>query len=44
VQATGTRQHPDNVRSRLLTSVRERANELLAEREQPLIGHITPHR
>jgi integrase len=39
----GTRQHPDKVRSRLLTSVRERANELLAEREQPLIGHITPH-
>jgi hypothetical protein len=44
VQASGTRQHPDNVRSWLLTSVRERANELLAEREQPLIGHITPHR
>lgn len=39
----GTRQHPDNVRSRLLASVRERANELLAEREQPLIGHMTPH-
>jgi integrase len=39
----GTRQHPDNVRSRLLASVRERANELLAEREQPAIGHMTPH-
>jgi integrase len=39
----GTRQHPDNVRSRLLAPVRERANELLAEREQPLIGHMTPH-
>jgi integrase len=39
----GTRQHPDNIRSRLLASVCERANELLAEREQPLIGHITPH-
>jgi integrase len=39
----GTRQHPDNVRSRLLASVRERANELLAERQQPLIGHMTPH-
>lgn len=37
----GTRQHPDNVRSRLLASVRERANELLAEREQPVIGHMT---
>jgi integrase len=39
----GTRQHPDNVRSRLLASVCERANELLAEREQPAIGHTTPH-
>jgi Phage integrase family len=39
----GTRQHPDAVRSRLLASVRERANELLAEREQREIGHMTPH-
>lgn len=39
----GTRQSPDNVRSRVLASVRERANELLAEREQLLIGHVTPH-
>jgi integrase len=39
----GTRQHPDNVRSRLLAAVRERANELLAERDQPVIGHMTPH-
>jgi integrase len=39
----GTRQHPDNIRSRLIASVRERANELLAQREQPLIGHLTPH-
>jgi integrase len=39
----GTRQQPDNIRSRLLASVRERANELLAEREQPPIGHMTPH-
>ncbi|MGH2955434.1 MAG: tyrosine-type recombinase/integrase [Solirubrobacterales bacterium] len=38
-----TRQHPDNVRSRLLAAVRERANELLAEHEQPSIGHMTPH-
>jgi hypothetical protein len=28
----GTRQHPTNVRSRLLTSVRERPSELLGER------------
>jgi integrase len=39
----GTRQHPDNVRSRLLASVRERANELLAGRDLPVIGHMTPH-
>jgi integrase len=39
----GTRQYPDNVRARLLASVRERANELLAEREQLPIGHVTPH-
>jgi hypothetical protein len=39
----GTRQHPDHVRSRSLASVRERANDLLAEHEQPLIGHMTPH-
>jgi integrase len=39
----GTRQHPDNVRSRMLAAVRERANELLVEREVPLIGHMTPH-
>jgi integrase len=32
----GTRQHPDNIRSRLLTGVRERANALLADAgEQP---------
>lgn len=39
----GTRQHPDNVRSRMLASVRDRANELLSKREQPLIVHMTPH-
>jgi integrase len=39
----GTRQHPDNIRSRLLSSVRNRANELLAERDQLPIGHMTPH-
>lgn len=39
----GTRQQPDNVRSRLLASVRERANELLAKRGEPPIGRMTPH-
>ena len=39
----GTAQHPDNVRARLLASVRERANQVLAERQQPPIGHMTPH-
>jgi integrase len=38
-----TRQNPDNVRSRLLASVLDRANELLADRDEPLIGHLTPH-
>ena len=39
----GTRQHPDNIRSRLLTGVRERANTLLAEAGQQPIEHMTPH-
>jgi integrase len=39
----GTPQHPDNVRARLLSSVRDRANELLVERGEPTIGHLTPH-
>ena len=40
---TGTRQHPDNVRARLLTVSQQRANELLADRGQPPIHHMTPH-
>ncbi len=39
----GTRQHPDNIRARLLTGVLERANTLLADREQQPIAHMTPH-
>jgi integrase len=39
----GTRQHPDNVRSRLLAGVLERANELLAEAGEQPITHMTPH-
>jgi integrase len=39
----GTPQHPDNVSARLLSSVRDRASELLAERGEPTIGHLTPH-
>jgi integrase len=39
----GTRQSPDNVRARILASVRVRANELLAARGERPIGHLTPH-
>jgi integrase len=39
----GRRQNPDNVRSRVLNHVRERANELLAADRRPPIGHMTPH-
>ncbi len=39
----GTRQNADNVRSRVLIPVRERANELLAADGRPPIGHMTPH-
>lgn len=39
----GTRQHSDNVRSRVLARVRSRANELLAERGEESIEHLTPH-
>ena len=39
----GTRQHPDNIRSRLLAGVLERANELLADAGERPIGHMTPH-
>lgn len=39
----GTRQHPDNVRSRLLAGVLERANVLLADAGEQPITHMTPH-
>lgn len=39
----GTRQQSDNVRSRVLARVRSRANELLAERGEESIEHLTPH-
>lgn len=39
----GTRQQPDNVRSRLLAGVLERANELLAAAGHQPIAHMTPH-
>jgi integrase len=39
----GTRQHPDNIRSRLLAGVLERANALLADRGEQSIAHMTPH-
>lgn len=39
----GTRQHPDNVRTRVLANVRNRANELLSERGELPITHLTPH-
>lgn len=39
----GTRQDPDNVRSRLLPRLRERANELLETRGYRKVGHLTPH-
>jgi integrase len=39
----GTPQHPDNVRARILAPIHTRANELLAERGQLPIAHMTPH-
>jgi integrase len=39
----GTRQRPDNVRARLLAAVRERADELLEQRGERRIAHLTPH-
>jgi integrase len=39
----GTRQSPDNVRSRVLARVRSRANDLLLERGEEPIEHLTPH-
>jgi integrase len=40
---TGRRQHPDNVRARILAPIRERANELLAAEGRLPIRHLTPH-
>lgn len=39
----GTRQHPDNVRSRILAPIRERANEILTARGSAPIARVTPH-
>lgn len=39
----GTRQHPDNVRSRILAPIRDRANEILAADGRALITTMTPH-
>ncbi len=39
----GTRNTPDNVRSRILAGVHERANGLLEERDEEVIGQLTPH-
>jgi integrase len=39
----GTRQNPDNIRSRVLNPLKDRANELLAAEGKLPIGHMTPH-
>jgi integrase len=39
----GTRQSPDNIRSRVLNPLKDRANELLAAEGKLPIGHMTPH-
>lgn len=39
----GTRQHPDNVRSRILRSMLERANEILVAGGAAPIARMTPH-
>jgi integrase-like protein len=39
----GTRQHPDNIRSRILAPIRDRANEQLESEGRPRIAHMTPH-
>jgi len=39
----GTRNTPDNVRRRILAGIHERANGLLEEREEEVIGQLTPH-
>ncbi len=40
---TGSRNSPDNIRSRIVAGAHQRANERLGERSRPLIGHLTPH-
>ena len=39
----GTRQNPDNIRSRILAPIRERANAMLEAEGQLQIAHMTPH-
>ena len=39
----GTRQHPDNIRTRILAPIRARANEQLEAEGHLPIGHMTPH-
>jgi Phage integrase family len=39
----GTRQHPDNIRSRILAPIRARANEVLEADGRLPIGQMTPH-
>ena len=39
----GTRQHPDNIRARILAPIRNRANEQLESAGRPQIAHMTPH-
>ena len=39
----GTRQHPDNIRSRILAPIRERANAQLEAEGRLPIAHMTPH-
>jgi integrase len=39
----GTRQHPDNIRARILAPIRQRANKQLEAEGLLLIGHMTPH-
>jgi integrase len=40
---TGKRNHPDNIRSRIVAPAHDRANELLARDGQGSIAHLTPH-
>jgi integrase len=39
----GTRQSPDNIRSRILATIREQANRLLEAEGRVQIAHMTPH-